>query len=132
MTSEPAGASGLRLGGSAPTGASPGAAARELGAAAESVAGALRGLASADGVDWVSTAAVRYRAVLTEATATLHAARNLLDEAMAAVAAHGVAVELSRSDRRRDVAGQLVGASQPAGWEAVGRSLDLRRGTDPW
>ena len=69
-----------------------GGAAGGLALAAESIAGAAQGLAAADDVDWVSVAATRYRAVLAEAAAGLRAARSLLDDAAAAVAAHDAAV----------------------------------------
>ncbi|RYV51130.1 hypothetical protein [Pengzhenrongella frigida] len=141
MTSGLAGASGWWSG----------AAARELGSAGESIAAALRGLAAADDVAWVSTAATHYRAALTESSATLQAARNLLDEAMVAVAAHDVAVEQHRRARqsylagarsdvlgqsdvvgRNDLAGPQTGGGQPTGWAEIARSLDLRAGPGPW
>lgn len=117
----------------------PGSAVRELGAAGESIAEALRGLAAADDVRWASSAATHYRAVLTERSATLQAARNLLDEAMVAVAAHAVAVEQHLRARQvelaglqSDLAGPQPAGGQPAGWAEITRSLDLRAGPDPW
>ncbi|MGV8966205.1 MAG: hypothetical protein ACOH2F_07980 [Cellulomonas sp.] len=90
------------------TGGLGGAAARGLDDAAASVDLAVRGLAAADDVAWVSAAASRYRAVLAQGTAALRAARTLLDEAADAVAVHDAAVAQASAARLEAVARQVL------------------------
>ena len=90
------------------TGELCGAAASGLAAAADCVDLALRGLAAADDVVWVSAAATRYRAVLEEGIAALRVARSLVDEASVAVAARDAAVVQATAARVEAVARQVL------------------------
>lgn len=90
------------------TGALCGTATGGLAAAADCVDLAVRALAAADDVVWVSAAATRYRAVLGEGIAALRAARSLLDEASVAVAAHDAAVVQATAARVEAVARQVL------------------------
>ena len=77
--------------------------ARALERADEAVAAALRGLAAADDVVWVSAAATRYRAVLAEGTDGLRAACAVLAAALSVAVEHDAAAELARQTSQRDL-----------------------------